>query len=115
MFKILAGWNFKIQCLSPVFLFRGLTQAGFVLLGKMLYLKLLFIAIDNCVFKRSAAMLIKTGGILSWAIAFLGVNFWLHSSYLTSSLYTGGKIALSLVFSFAVIVLLIILKMLGWF
>ena len=48
-----------------MFLSRGLTQATFALLRKMLYLKLLFIAIDNCVLKGSAAILIKAGGVLS--------------------------------------------------
>ena len=45
---------------------RGLTQATFALLGKMLYLKLLFIAIDKGVLKGSGAILIKAGGILSF-------------------------------------------------
>ena len=65
MFKILTGRKFEIRCLSSVFLSRGLTQVIFVLLGKMLYLKLLFIAIDNGVLKGSAAILIKAGGIFS--------------------------------------------------
>ena len=78
----------------------------------MLYLKLLFNAIDKGVLKGSAAILIKGGGILSWPIAFLEFNFWRHC--LTSSLFTGEKIVLSLLFSFAVIVLLIF-KILRWF
>ena len=65
MFQILAGRKFEIQCLSSVFLSRGLTQATFAFLGKMLYLKLLFIAIDKGVLKASAVILIKVGGILS--------------------------------------------------
>ena len=65
MFKILTGQKFEIQCLSFVFLSTGLTQATFALLGKMLYLKLLFIAIDKGVLKGSAAILIKAGEILS--------------------------------------------------
>ena len=65
MFKILTGRKFKMQYFTSVFLSRGLTQATFALLGKMLYLKLLFIAIDNGVLKGSAAILIKAGGILS--------------------------------------------------
>ena len=48
-----------MQCLSSVFLSRGSTQATFALLGKMLYLKLLFIAIDRGVLKGSAAILIS--------------------------------------------------------
>ena len=51
---MLTGWKFEIQCLSSVFLSRGLTQATFALLGKMLYLNLLFIAIDSGVLKGSA-------------------------------------------------------------
>ena len=47
--------------MSSVVLSRSLTQATFALLGEMLYLKLLFIAID----KGSANILIKAGGILS--------------------------------------------------
>ena len=101
-----------MQCLSSVFSSRGLTLSTFAILGKMLYLKLLFVAIDNSVLKDSAAILIKSGGILSGPIAFFGFNFWRH--WLTSSLFTGEKIVLSLVFSFAVIVFLIF-KMLGWF
>ena len=112
MFKIFTGWKFEIHCLSSVFLSRGLTQATFKLLGKMLYLKLLFIAIDNGLLKGSAAILLKVGEILSWLIAFLGFNFWRHC--LTLSLITGKKIVFSLLFSFTVIVLLIF-KMLGWF
>ena len=65
MFKVLTDREFEIQCLSSVFLSRGLTQATFALLGKMLYLKLLPIAIDNGVLKGSTAILIKAGGILS--------------------------------------------------
>ena len=65
MFKIVTSRKFEIQYLSSVFLSRGLTQATFALLGKMLYLKLLFIAIDKGVLKGSAAILIKAGGILS--------------------------------------------------
>ena len=112
MFKIVTSRKFEIQYLSSVFLSRGLTQATFALLGKMLYLKLLFIAIDKGVLKGSAAILIKAGGILSWPIAFLGFNFWRHC--LTSSLFTGEKIVLSSLFSFATIILLIF-KMLEWF
>ena len=80
-----------------VVLSRVLTQAAFALLRKMLYLKLLFIDVDNGVLKGSVAILIKAGGIWSWPIAFLGEN-----------------IVLSLVFYFTVIVLLLI-KVLGWF
>ena len=69
MFKIFTGQKFEIQCLSSV-LSRGLTQASFVLLGKMLYLKLLIYAIDKGVLKGLAAILIKAGGILSWPTAF---------------------------------------------
>ena len=58
MFKILAGRKFEIQCLSSVFLSRDLTKATFPLLGKMLYFKLLFIAIDKGVLKGSAAITI---------------------------------------------------------
>ena len=65
MFKTVTSRKFEIQYLSSVFLSRGLTQATFALLGKMLYLKLLFIAIDKGVLKGSAAILIKAGGILS--------------------------------------------------
>ena len=65
MFKTLTGRKFEMQCLSSVFLSRGLTQATFVLQEKMLYLKLLFIAINNGVLKGSAAILIKAWGILS--------------------------------------------------
>ena len=65
MFKIVTSRKFEIQYLSSVFLSRGLTQATFALLGKMLYLKLLFIVIDKGVLKGSAAILIKAGGILS--------------------------------------------------
>ena len=108
--KILTGRKFEMQCLSSVFLSRGLTQAALALLPKMLHLKLLFIAIDNGVLKGSTAILIKGGGILSWKIAFLELIFLRY--YLTLSLYTGEKIVLSLVFCFAVIVLLIF-KMLG--
>ena len=75
VFKILVV---EIQCLSSVFLSRGLLQATFASLGKMLYLKLLFIAIDKGVLKGSAAILIKAGGILSSPIAFLGFSFWKH-------------------------------------
>ena len=112
MFKILTGQKFEIYCFSFVFLSRGLTQATFALLGKMLYLKLLFNAIDKGVLKVSAAILIKAGEILSWTIAFPGFNFWRHC--LTLSLFTCEKTVLSLLFSFAVIVILIF-KMLGWF
>ena len=94
-----------MQCLVSVFLPRGLTQATFTLLGKMLHLKLLFIAIDNGVLKGWAAIMIKAGGISSWPLAFLGFNFCRHC--LTSIIYTGEQIVLSLVFSFAVIILLI--------
>ena len=65
MFNILTGRKLEIQCLSSVFLSRGLALATFALLGKMLYLKLLFIAIDKGVLKGSADILIKAGGILS--------------------------------------------------
>ena len=41
------------------------TQTTFALLEKMLYLKLLFIAIDNSVLKGPAHILIKDGGILA--------------------------------------------------
>ena len=51
MIKILIGRKFEMRFLSSVFLSRGLTQATFALLGKMLYLKLLFIAIDNGVLR----------------------------------------------------------------
>ena len=47
MFKIVTSRKFEIQYLSSVFLSRGLTQATFALLGKMLYLKLLFDAISK--------------------------------------------------------------------
>ena len=63
MFKILTSQKFEILCLSFVFLSRGLTQTTFALPGNMLYLKLLFIAIDKGVLKVSAAILIKAGGI----------------------------------------------------
>ena len=66
MFKTLTGRKFEMQCLSSVFSSRGLTQATFALQEKMLYLKLLFIAINNGVLKGSAAILIKAWGILSW-------------------------------------------------
>ena len=56
--------------LHMVYLSGGFTQATFVLLEKM-YLKLLFIAISNCVLKVSAAILIKAGGILAQVIVFL--------------------------------------------
>ena len=52
VFKILTDWQFELQCLSSVFLSRGLTQATFVLLGKMLHLKLLLFAIDSGVLKK---------------------------------------------------------------
>ena len=54
-----------MQCLSSVFLSRGLPQAALALLRKMLHLKVLFIAIDNGILKGSTAFLIKGGGILS--------------------------------------------------
>ena len=98
--------------MSSVFLSRGLTEATFALLGKRLNLKLLFIAIDNDILKGSAAILIKAKGISCSPIAFLGFNFWQHC--LGSSLFTGQKIVLLLLFSFAVIVLLI-LKITGRF
>ena len=63
VFKILTGRKFEIQALFSVFLSRGLTQATCALLGKMLYLKLSFITIDNGALKGSAAILIKAGGI----------------------------------------------------
>ena len=47
-----------------VFLSRGLTQVTIALIGKILYLKLLFIAIDYGVLKGSAVIVIKAGGIL---------------------------------------------------
>ena len=56
--------------LHMVYLSGVFTQATFVLLGKV-YLKLLFIAINNCVLKVSAAILIKAGGILAQVIVFL--------------------------------------------
>ena len=62
---MLTGQKFEIQCLSFVFLSRGLTQATFLLKGVILYLKLLFITIYKGVLKGSAAILIKAGGILS--------------------------------------------------
>ena len=65
MFKTLTGRKFEMQCLFSVFLSRGLTQATFALQEKMLYLKLLFIAINNGVLKGLAAILIKAWGILS--------------------------------------------------
>ena len=65
VFKILTGRKLEIQCLSSVFLSKCLTQATFALLGKKLYLKLLFIAIAKGVLKGSAAILVKAGGILS--------------------------------------------------
>ena len=78
--------------MSSTFLSRGLTKATFALLGKRLHLKLLFIAIDNGILKGSAAILTKA-------------NFWRQC--LGSSLFTGQKIVLLLLFSFVVIVLLI--------
>ena len=65
MFKIVTSRKFEIQYLSSVFLSRGLTQATFALLGKMLYLKLLFDAISKGELQGSAAILIKARGILS--------------------------------------------------
>ena len=76
MFKKLTGRKFEIKCLSSVVLSRGFTQATFQLLGKMLYLKKLFIAFDNGVLKDSAPIFIKAGRISSGPIAFLGFNFW---------------------------------------
>ena len=92
VFKILTGRKCEMKCLSSVFLSRDFAQATFALLGKMLCLKLLFIAIDNGVLKGSAAILITAGGILSWPIAFRGFKFWRH--YLISSLLTGKNIVL---------------------
>ena len=50
-----------------MFIFRllstGLTQATLALLGKILCLKLLFIAIESGAFKDSAATFIKAGEI----------------------------------------------------
>ena len=89
MLKMLTGWKFEIQCLSSVFLCRGLTQATFALLGKMLYLNLLFIAIDSGVLKDSASV-------------------FLASLCLTLWLFTGEKAVLWVVFSFDVIVFLIL-------
>ena len=66
---------------------------------------LLFIAIGNAVLRDSEAILIKAGWILSGAIVFLGFDFW--RLRLTLSLFTDKKIALSLAFSFAVVVFLI--------
>lgn len=59
MFKILTGWEFEIEWLPSVFLSRGLTQATFGLLGKILYLKLLFVATDNDVLTGSATFWLK--------------------------------------------------------
>ena len=62
MFKIVTSRKFEIQYLSSVFLSRGLTQATFALLGKMLYLKLLFIAIDKGVLKGQQPFRLKLEG-----------------------------------------------------
>ena len=65
---------------------------------------LLFIAIDNGVLKDSSAILAKAGGRLSWPIVLLGFGFW--RLCLTSLLFKGEKIVLSLVVFFAVIAFL---------
>ena len=75
MFKILTGRKFEIQSWSSVFLSRGFTQATFALLGKILCLKLLFLAIDTGILKGSAAILIKAGEILSLTDSFAWVQF----------------------------------------
>ena len=86
-----------------LFIWRFYTS--YLCITRKMYLKLLFITINNGVLKDSAVILINVGGILAWAIVFPGFNFWRHC--LTLSLFTGDKIVLSLVFSFAGIVLLI--------
>ena len=85
--------------LFSVFLSRGLTQATLALLSKIFYLKLLFIAIESGALKASSAILIKAGGILSSAIAFLPFSY--RSRSRTSSLITGENIVLSLIFTFS--------------
>ena len=112
LFKILTGRKFEIECLLSVFLPRGLTQATWASLGKILCLKLLFIAIESGVLKGSAVTLIKAEGILSSPIAFLGLSSW--GCFWTSSLLTGKNIGLSLMFPL-VVMLLFIFNILGWF
>ena len=53
-----------------------MTQATLALLGKILCLKLLFIAIKSGALKGSAVILIKAGVILSLLIAFFGFSCW---------------------------------------
>ena len=51
-------------------------QATLALLGKILCLKLLFIAIKSGTLKGPAVTLIKAGGILALLIAFFGFSCW---------------------------------------
>ena len=73
-----------------VILSRGSSKATLAFLGKILYLKPLFIAMVSQPLKSSAPRFIRAGGILSLLTAFRGLRCWRH--FLTSSLFTGEVI-----------------------